>query len=166
MPKRIHGGQMLVVVGGVALIVSLFLNWFEPGNSAWTVFETMDLVLAAIGLAAIAAVLPAPAAGGRPEGGPLVPARLLPALGIVALVIVAAALINPPPAANGESPEVGAWIGLAAAIVLTAGASLSTARISVVITLRRAEPSEPIEMDPEGETETRPLPGRDTAEGD
>jgi peptidoglycan/LPS O-acetylase OafA/YrhL len=158
MPERIHGGQVVVVVGAVALIVSLFLNWFQPGNSAWTVFETMDLVLAAIGVAAVAAVVPAP--DRRPERGPLVAARWLPLLGVAALVIVAAALINHPPAARGDSPEVGAWIGLGAAILLTAGGILSTARISVVITLRsRApKPQETAEPDPDADTATHPLP--------
>jgi uncharacterized membrane protein HdeD (DUF308 family) len=59
MPERINGGQALVAIGAIALIVSLFLNWYEPGRSAWTVFEVWDIVLAAIGIAAIAAILPA-----------------------------------------------------------------------------------------------------------
>ena len=160
MPERIHGGQALVALGAVALIVSLFLNWFEPGNSAWTVFETMDLVLAAIAVAALAAVIPVPATDRRPEGGPLVAARWLPLLGIGALVIVAAALINHPPAARGDAPEVGAWIGLAAAFLITAGWVLSTARISVVITLRSRTPkaTDPVETDPDADTATHPLP--------
>jgi hypothetical protein len=56
MPERINGGQALVVLGAAALIVSLFLHWYEPGRSAWTVFEVWDLALAAIGIAALAAV--------------------------------------------------------------------------------------------------------------
>src|SRR5919198_4207073 len=143
MPERIHGGQALVALGAVALIVSLFLNWFEPGDSAWTVFETLDLVLAAIAVGALAAVIPVPPTDRRPDGGPLVAARWLPLLAVAALVIVVAALINHPPAARGESPQVGAWMALGAVSLIIAGWGLSIARVSVVITLRsrRAEPT-------------------------
>ena len=51
MPERINGGQALVAVGAIVLIVSLFLSWYEPGRTAWTVFEVWDVVLAAIGRA-------------------------------------------------------------------------------------------------------------------
>jgi hypothetical protein len=165
MPERINGGQALVVLGATALVVSLFLSWYEPGRSAWTVFEVWDLVLAAIGVAAVAAVVPV-----RREGASrtLVPQRWLPALAVAALVIVVVALVNHPPAARGAAPEAGAWIGLAAAIVLTAGAVLNTARISLVITLRapdqpraarEASPTpEPPEPDVETDTATQPLP--------
>jgi hypothetical protein len=137
MPERINGGQALVVVAAIALIVSLFLNWFEPGVSAWTVFEIVDLMLA--GLAATALVI---ALGGAifPEGSlaALAP-RWLPAVGIAAFVIVIAALINHPPAAINRSAETGAWIALGAAGALTVGGILSAARVSLVITLRPRE---------------------------
>jgi peptidoglycan/LPS O-acetylase OafA/YrhL len=166
MPERINGGQALVVLGAVALIVSLFLSWYEPGGSAWTVFEVWDLVLAAIGVAAIAAVVPGRRGSAADEH--LVPQAWLPALGAAALVIVVVALVNQPPAARGAGLEVGAWIALAAVIVLAAGAILSRARISLVITLRssdeprRATPAperpEP-EIDPETATQTLPPQG-------
>ena len=139
MPERINGGQVLVVLGAIALLVSLFLNWFEPSRSAWTVFEVWDLVLAAIAVAAIAATIPVRIGGAT--GEPAVPARLLPALGIAALIIVFVALVNHPPAARGAGLEVGAWIALAGSIVLTTGAVLSRARISLVITLRATDQS-------------------------
>ena len=45
MPERINGGQALVVVAAIGLIVSLFLDWYAPGVSAWTAFEIVDLLL-------------------------------------------------------------------------------------------------------------------------
>jgi peptidoglycan/LPS O-acetylase OafA/YrhL len=165
MPERINGGQALVVVGAIVLLVSLFLHWYEPSRSAWTVFEAWDLVLAAIAVGAIAAVIPL-----RPSGVDrhVVPERWLPALAVAALVIVVVALVNHPPAARGVSPEVGAWLALGASIVLVAGAILSRARISLVISLRstgstRAEAPpppvpEPAGDDLEAETATQPLP--------
>ena len=169
MPERINGGQVLVVLGAVALLVSLFLNWFEPSRSAWTVFEVWDLVLAAIAVAAIAAASPIRLTG--TSGEPPVSERWLPALGIAALVIVFVALVNHPPAARGAGLEIGAWIALIAAILLTVGAILSRARIALVITLRSADrtpappapvtPSSPHDPPPEAETATQPLPPDD-----
>jgi peptidoglycan/LPS O-acetylase OafA/YrhL len=168
MPERINGGQALVAIGAIALIVSLFLSWYEPGRSAWTVFEVWDIVLAAIGIAALAAIVPARRTDVRDEH--IVPERWLPALAGAALVIVVVSLINHPPAARGASPEVGAWLALGAAILLGAGAILSRARISLVITLRSRERAstapppppapepEPPDADLEAETATQPLP--------
>jgi peptidoglycan/LPS O-acetylase OafA/YrhL len=165
MPERINAGQALVAVAAIALLISLFLNWYEPGRSAWTVFEVWDIVLAAIGIAALVAVFPR--RRDDDAGGSIVPERWLPILGGAALVIVAVSLINHPPAARGSAPEVGAWIGLAAAIVLTAGAILSRARIALVITLRSTDAPKPATPAPapeptddglEAETATQPLP--------
>jgi hypothetical protein len=169
MPERINGGQALVVLGALALVVSLFLHWFEPSRSAWTVFEVWDLVLAAIGVAAVAAAIPIRLSGA--SGEPVVSRRWLPALGTAALIIVVVALVNHPPAARGAGLEIGAWIALAGSILLTAGAVLSRARISLVITLRStdqprstpprepapapAEPADP-STDPDLPTQTLP----------
>jgi hypothetical protein len=168
MPERINGGQALVAIGAIALVVSLFLSWYEPGRSAWTVFEVWDIVLAVIGVAAIAAIVPARRADVRDEH--IVPERWLPPLAGAALVIVVVSLINHPPAARGASPEVGAWLALAAAVLLSAGAILGRARISLVISLSSSERTsaaappppapepEPPDADFESDTATQPLP--------
>jgi peptidoglycan/LPS O-acetylase OafA/YrhL len=163
MPERVNGGQALVVLGAVALIVSLFLSWYEPGRSAWTVFEVWDLVLTALAVASIAAVVPV--RRGSVAGDSLVPKSWLPALGGAALVIVVVALVNHPPAARGAGPEIGIWLALGASIVLAAGAVLSRARISLVITLRSNDqgrtappPTEPADHGVDGDTATQPLP--------
>jgi hypothetical protein len=171
MPERINGGMVLVVLGAIALIVSLFLHWYEPNRSAWAVFEVWDIVLAGIGVASIFAVIPIRRRDVPDEH--LVPERWLPFLAGAALVIVVVALVNHPPAARGFGPQVGAWIALGASVVLAAGAILSRARISLVITLkpnegtgrarRDPEPEPPPvasapEGDVEAETATQPLP--------
>jgi len=169
MPERINGGQALVVVGAIALIVSLFLAWYEPSRSAWTVFEVWDLVLAGIGLAAIAAVVPLGRHGA--SDGHLVPQDWLPVLGGAAFVIVVVALVNHPPAARGVGTEVGIWLALGAAIVLVAGAVLTRARVSLVIALRSTDesrstsppqptpfPPDPPEADVDPDTATQTLP--------
>jgi hypothetical protein len=130
MPERVNGGQFLVVVGALALLVSLFLDWFAPGVTAWTVFEIVDLVLAAIAiLALVGAVAVALPGAGIPPFTASVPL----ALGLIAFVLVAAALIDPPPAARSADPEIGAWIALAGAALISIGALLSVARISLQI---------------------------------
>lgn len=170
MPERINGGMALVVLGAIALIVSLFLHWYEPNRSAWTVFEVWDVVLAGIGVAAILSVIPIRRRDVPDEH--LVPERWLPFLAGAALVIVVVALVNHPPAAREAGLQIGAWIAFGAAVVLAAGAILSRARVSVVIALKPNEgTSRPRDPDPEpppapsvpeaefeAETATQPLP--------
>jgi hypothetical protein len=163
MPKRINGGMALVVLGAIALIVSLFLHWYEPNRSAWTVFEVWDVVLAGIGVASIPAVVPIRRRDVPDEH--LVPQRWLPFLAGGALVIVVVALVNNPPAARGAGLQVGAWLAFGAAVVLAAGAILSRARVSLVITPRapgepRPTPAPPEPPDPgiDPDTATQTLP--------
>ena len=133
---------MLAALGALLLAVSLFLDWFAPGLSAWTVFEALDMVLAAIALTTLAAVVP------RLIGAPkrsIVPEGVLPALGITAFVIVGIQLINHPPAAIGRDEEVGAWLALAGATLLLIGTTLLRTRVTISMSPRepapRAEPS-------------------------
>jgi hypothetical protein len=143
VPRRINLGQGLVVIGALALLVSLFLDWYEVGAfggdavSAWTVFEIADLVLASLAVLAIAGAVPARL--GAPEPRSLIDARWLPWVGVAALIFIVATLLNDPPAVRDRSPEIGVWVGLAGAALLTAGGLLSGSRISVVISTRPSE---------------------------
>jgi hypothetical protein len=143
MPQRVNGGQLLVAVGAVALLVSLSLDWYQPGVDAWSVFEIVDLLLAAIAVAAIVGVISVALPGlGLPLPLPSVPL----VLGLAAFILVAAALINQPPAVADRDPDTGAWIALAASGLMALGALLSVARVSLDITVapreRRAERAE------------------------
>jgi hypothetical protein len=131
--ERLNGGVLIAALGGVLLLVSLFLDWFEPDVSAWDTFELADLVLAAAGVAAIAGLF-RPLVEHRITPDP-VRSRGLFFLGLGALIIIVAGLIQPPPAATGRSPEVGAWLGLVGAIVVTAGALLASSRVSITISV-------------------------------
>jgi hypothetical protein len=163
MPERINAGQALVVAGAAALFLSLFLDWYEPGLSAWTVFELADLLLAGLALVALATVLPIPL-GRAPEARPLASPGWLPWLGLAALAFVAVTLLNDPPAARQRPLEIGAWIGLVGALLLAAGGVLRTARVSLVISSRPADappagavPGLAERVRREGTTATRPL---------
>jgi hypothetical protein len=120
----------LVLAGAVALLASLFLDWFSPGLSGWNAFEALDLLLAALaaGAAAIAA--------GRLDRARPAPATLLPALSLAALLIVAVQLADPPPVAFDADREAGAWVALAGTLLMAAGSVLTVARVSVVVDVR------------------------------
>jgi len=122
-------GMLLIAAGAVLLAVSLFLDWFEPSLSAWTVFEVWDLVLAALALMALIAVASRLQFGARrPDSWLLVPA-------LVAPVVVVAALLNHPPAAQGpgQDPMIGVWLALGGSLLMALGAMAAIARISVAI---------------------------------
>ena len=48
MTRRIEAGPVLVGLGAVVLLISLFLDWYQPGVTAWDAFEVLDLLLAAL----------------------------------------------------------------------------------------------------------------------
>src|SRR5436190_20720142 len=110
MPQRMNGGLVVAAIGAVILIVSLFLDWFAPARSAWTVFELNDLLLAGLGLLVLAVA--ATDLTGRSEAGRYLPEGSVLYAGIGALVIVAASLIQPPPTGVHSAREVGAWLAL------------------------------------------------------
>ncbi len=122
-------GLLLIALGAILLLVSLFLEWFEPGIEAWDVFEVWDLVLAALAIAALVAV------AGRMGYGPPRPSSWLVVAAAVAFVVVVAALLDHPPAADGpgNDPSTGLWLALVASILMLAGTLLSVARISVAL---------------------------------
>jgi hypothetical protein len=127
--SREDPGAALVGIGGLLLFVSLFLNWYEPGRSAWTVFEVWDLVLAV--LAVIAVVGSAGRLGivqRRSDNWLTGPA-------VASFLIVLVALINHPPAATGAAPMFGLWLALFASIVMLVGVAISVAGISVAVNL-------------------------------
>jgi hypothetical protein len=120
-------GALVAAIGGLLLIVSLWLDWFGR-FSGFNSFEFLDLLMAALGLATLAML--------AVELGllytPLRPGTSL-AVGILALVVVGSQLINHPPIGIERDPETGAWLGLAGAALMLAGAILSTARIAIAV---------------------------------
>jgi hypothetical protein len=168
MPERIDGGRALAGVGAIVLIISLFLDWFNPAITAWDAFEVLDLVLAAIAVIVIVHALPPLA---RAVRAPEPASGILTGLGIAAFVIVAAALLNHPPAAFGRDPTTGAWLALGGSALMAVGGILGAARVSVIISVKarpqheRRRPERPAGPEPTepfdaaaAESETRTLP--------
>ena len=151
--RRLEAGPLLVGLGALILLVSLFLEWYAPDDSAWAIFETWDVVLAALCLGALVAVAGRMGVGGaRPDSWLLVPA-------VVAFVIVVVSLLDHPPAARGfgNDPEVGLWLALAATLLMVVGALLSVTRISIAVNLGQSRMAGPARGPGEpGEGPTRP----------
>ena len=92
MTRRIEAGPVLVGLGALVLLISLFLDWYQPAVTAWDAFEVLDLLLAALGVAALVA-----AAGAiRPEAT-VIERHWLPAIVAAITIIVVGA--DPRPAA-------------------------------------------------------------------
>ena len=107
-------------------------------------------MLALLAVAAIAAALE-PMVRGRSH----LPAGTASAAGPVALLLVVVSIVNVPPAAQGldSDLEVGAWLALAGAAIMCAGALLAFNRISLVVTPRERSGETRVH---ESETQTLP----------
>jgi len=130
MTRRLEAGPLLVTLGALLLLVSLFLSWFDPEISAWEAFEAWDLVLFVLALGSIAAGL-----GLTTQDVDLVDRRFLPAAVAAVAVIVASQIIDPPPAAAGQDPETGAWLALGSALLMCLGALLTFGRVHLALTV-------------------------------
>jgi hypothetical protein len=129
MPRRIDLGRAVLCAGAALLLISLFTEWYDTGPTGWEVFETLDLVLAAIALSAVVAAI-------RPDAVPPAAAWALPG---AALVIVIVQIVNAPPAAGDGDPSTGAWLALSGSLLMAAGSALSLAAISVTVHVRERE---------------------------
>lgn len=125
MTRRIDAGPLIALLGAILLLVSLFLAWYEPSTEAWDAFEITDLLVAALAVAALLAALSLLAdVPGR------IDSRWLPWLAAGALVLVVNALLSPPPGIDAD-PTTGLWLALAGAALLSAGALLVFASVSI-----------------------------------
>jgi hypothetical protein len=127
--ERFDVGTGLVALGAVLLLVSLFVDWFDPSGDAWGVFELTDIVLAGCAIAGLVAVLPRYTGLGR----------AIPLIAFAALAIVAVQLVDHPPAARDDALEAGAWLALGATTLMALGAAMSAASISVTVDVRGRE---------------------------
>jgi hypothetical protein len=129
--ERFDAGTGLVAVGAVLLLVSLFIDWYDPGGDAWAVFESLDLVLVGAAVCGLLAVAPRFGAGGL--------GRALPLITAIAFAIVAVRLFDPPSVVSDADLATGAWLALAATAIMAGGALLGAASISVTVDVRGRE---------------------------
>jgi len=133
--NRFELGPLLMLAGAVLLLVSLFVEWFEPGLTAWAAFELLDLVLAGMALVVLLAAL-----GLLAPGWGITDAERVPLVVAAALAIVAVQLLDPPPIAGDGSAETGAWIALAATFLMAAGALLAFGRLRLQVSFEGRDP--------------------------
>ncbi len=129
MTRRIEAGPVLVALGALVLLVSVFLDWYQPNVTAWEAFEVLDLLLVAFAVAALVAAVGAI----RPEAT-IIERHWLPAIVAAIAIIVAAQLLDPPPTVVGD-PDTGAWLALGAAVVMCIGTLLTLGRVSFALTV-------------------------------
>ncbi len=132
--RRFEIGPLIVAVGSLVLLVSLFLEWYGDAT-AWEAFELADVLLAALALLALVA-----AVGHIAPELSYLDRPWLPAAVGGAAVLVIAEILSPPPAAAGLDLDTGAWMAFAAALVMIAGAVLSLGRVSFSFAIEGREP--------------------------
>jgi hypothetical protein len=115
--RRLRAGEWIVALSGVALLVSLFLPWYGPDRTAWEALAVNDLILAVVGLGAIALFIAT--ATQRVPAVPIALEAMVAVLGIVAVILVAIRAIWLP--GLTEEREWGLWIGLAGVVGIAAG---------------------------------------------
>ena len=126
--RRLRAGEGLLALSGAALIVSLFLHWYERGGSGLTGWESMTVIdglLAVIGAIALAAVL---VTAIQPTAAVSISLESLTVLfGLLASVLALIRVIDQPGLPSGYSVGAGGYIGLAAALGI-AGAAVVAIR--------------------------------------
>ena len=132
--RRFDIGPLIVAVGSLLLLVSLFMDWYGR-VTAWGVFEVADVLLAVLAIGALVASL-----GMIAEEISVLDARWLPAIVLSATVLVIAELLSPPPVVGGADPQEGAWLAFAAVLVMLLGAVLSLGRVSFSFAIEGREP--------------------------
>jgi lysylphosphatidylglycerol synthetase-like protein (DUF2156 family) len=118
--RRLRAGEWIAAAGGVALIVSLALPWYDAPTETVTGFEALTVIdvllvllaLLALALAVLEATQDSPS---KPVGA----AVLTVVFGALGVLLVLFRLIDAPSA--GLEVRAGAWVGLAAAIAVTVG---------------------------------------------
>jgi hypothetical protein len=108
---RMSQGQMVAAVGGVLLIVALFLTWGDGAN-AFDAFSGMDIIMLIIGIIAVAWGV---AAGMGAVTPPALSGMLVGLLGVAVLGFTLGTDLEV------DDADIGAWLALAASIAIAWG---------------------------------------------
>ena len=122
--RRLRAGEWITALGGAALLVALFLPWYDEGAASptgWESFAASDLIFALVAIAAL--LVPVVAAQQRTPAVPLAMETLVAIGGLLVVVLALIHLANLPGDASGREP--GVWLGLVASLVLLAGAGIA-----------------------------------------
>jgi hypothetical protein len=129
--RRLRDGDWIAGAGGVALLAALFADWYaatvtfgaldrlDLGATAWEAFSVLDVVFALLALVPLALV-----ALQSTRDSPSLPVAfsvLATVAGAVAAILILYRVVNQPGPNDVVSVELGAWIGLAAAVAIAGG---------------------------------------------
>jgi len=118
--RRLRAGEWIAVAGGIALIASLLLPWYDAPTGPLTGYEALtiiDVLLTLIALLALA--LGVLQATQDTPAKPVAFGVLSVIFGALAVLLVLFRLIDSP--AAGLEVRAGAWLGLVAALAITVG---------------------------------------------
>jgi hypothetical protein len=126
--RRLRHGEWIAGAGGAALVAALFLDWYG-GESAWRAFAVLDVVLLALTLVPFALVVLQ--ATRRSPALPVAFSVLTAPAGAIAALIIAVRLVDQPGPDAAAEIHGGAWLALAAALLIIVGGwrSMRTERI-------------------------------------
>jgi hypothetical protein len=136
--NRLRQGEVIAALGGVALLIVMFLDWYGAdgnatfqgqdirislGFNAWQAFNVTDLILAltavtAIGLAVITASRRSPAL-------PVAASVITAALGALATLLVFYRILNQPGPNQFFEVKLGAFLGFLSVLAVAVGGCLS-----------------------------------------
>jgi len=123
--RRLRAGEWFTGAGGILLIVSLFLPWYE-GAEPLTGFEALTVIYILLALLALLALaLPVLQATQDAPNKPVGAAVLTIVFGALGTLLVVFRLIDSP--ADGLEVRPGAWVAFAATVLITVAAWRSLA---------------------------------------
>jgi hypothetical protein len=138
---RVRPGEVVAAVGGVALFVALFLQWYAvnlpihakgyslrfvgtlPSVSGWQAFSYTDILLALYAALAVAVLVVSVTTNGPAKS--IGTAVLASFFGFWAALLLLYRIVNQPGPNNIVEVRTGAWLGLAAVLVAWAGSWLA-----------------------------------------
>jgi hypothetical protein len=129
--RRLRDGEWIAGAGGVALLAAMFLHWYGldlsigrldeivPEATAWEAFGVLDVVLALLALPPLALAV---TQATRPSPSiPVMFSVLTTLAGALAALLILYRIVNQPGPNEIVDVQLGAWLGLLAALVVTAG---------------------------------------------
>ena len=121
--RRLTPGEVLVGAGGLVLLVTLFLPWFDDDSAfdALSVILALLLLTALLGIALLAATIVQ-----RSQAHPVAAEVFATAIAVPTTLLVLYRIVNPP--GSDADVRVGALLGLLAVLAVAVGAIIAMRR--------------------------------------
>jgi hypothetical protein len=133
---KLRAGDVLAGVGGLGLLVVMFLPWFDflegvysggrtiaPGDTAQSAWEAFSILLVPLVLTALLGIgLFVATLFERSSALPVAAQVFAASIGSLTVIFVLVRLVDPPGPNFGADVRVEGWIGLACTLAVAAGA--------------------------------------------